>query len=80
MCAYNVCVNKTSALNYMEVSMRTLDQIREALSDRKTEIVAEACGAHYNTIREIQRNPKANPTWRVIQALNSYLDEREGAK
>ena len=54
--------------------MMTLDQIRAALKDRRTDKVAEGTGLHYNTIREIRDNPEANPTWRVLQALNKYLE------
>ena len=57
--------------------MRTLEQIRAALQDRKIEKVSESCGVHYNTVREIQRNPDVNPTWRVMLALNNYLDEKD---
>jgi len=54
--------------------MMTLCAIRAALSDRRVDRVAEATGIHYNTIREIRDNPKANPTWRVLKALNDYLE------
>ncbi len=56
--------------------MRNLEQMRAALQDRKPEKVAEECGIHFNTIREIQKNPKANPTWRVMDAINKYLDRK----
>lgn len=56
--------------------MRSLEQIRAALQDRKPAKVAEECGVHFNTVREIQRNPDANPTWRVMQAINAYLDKK----
>lgn len=56
--------------------MRSLEQLRAALHDRKPEKVARACGVHFNTVREIQRNPAANPTWRVMQAINAYLDKK----
>lgn len=57
--------------------MMTLEQIREALSDRVPVKVAEATGLHYNTIREVRDNPDANPTYRVIFALSSYLNKCE---
>lgn len=56
--------------------MRSLEQLRAALHDRKPEKVASECGVHFNTVREIQRNPDANPTWRVMQAINAYLDKK----
>lgn len=53
--------------------MMTLEQIREALSDRRLSLVAELTGIHYNTIREIRDNPDANPTYRVVVTLSDYL-------
>lgn len=53
--------------------MLTLDQIREALRDRRLAKVAEATGLHYNTIREVRDNPNANPTYKVLKALSDYL-------
>jgi len=58
--------------------MMTLGQIQEALKDRRTDKLSEATGLHYNTVREIRDNPRANPTWRVLKALNDYL-EKENA-
>ena len=56
--------------------MLTLDQIRAALRDRRLGKVAEATGLHYNTIREIRDNPNANPTYKVLLALSTYLESR----
>lgn len=53
--------------------MLTLDQIREALRDRRLAKVAESTGLHYNTIREVRDNPDANPTYKVLKALSDYL-------
>ena len=60
--------------------MLTLDQIRAALRDRRLGKVAEATGLHYNTIREVRDNPKANPTYKVLLALSTYLESRNDAK
>lgn len=51
----------------------TLEQIREALADRKLSVVARATKVHPNTIRAILKDPDANPTHRVIKALSDYL-------
>jgi hypothetical protein len=56
--------------------MMTLEQIRNALSDRMPAKVAEATGLHYNTIREVRDNPDANPTYKVLSALSTYLEGR----
>jgi hypothetical protein len=57
-------------------NMMTLEQIRNALSDRMPAKVAEATGLHYNTIREVRDNPDANPTYKVLMALSNYLEGR----
>lgn len=57
--------------------MMTLEQIRQALTDRRPGLVAEATGLHLNTIRDIRDNPDANPSYRVLKALSDYLVRRE---
>ena len=57
--------------------MMTLEQIRNALSDRMPVKVADATGLHYNTIREVRDNPDANPTYTVLLALSNYLESRK---
>ena len=58
-------------------TMMTLEQIRQALSDRMPIKVAEATGLHYNTIRQVRDNPDANPTHKVLQALSDYFESRK---
>jgi hypothetical protein len=58
-------------------NMMTLEQIRQALSDRMPIKVAEATGLHYNTIRQVRDNPEANPTHKVLQALSDYFESRK---
>ena len=53
--------------------MMTLDQIRAALRDRRPGAVAAATGLHYNTVRDVRDNPEANPTYKVLAALDAYL-------
>jgi len=57
--------------------MMTLEQIRDALSDRMPMKVAEATGVHYNTIRQVRDNPNANPTHKVMLALSNYFESRK---
>ena len=59
--------------------MMTLEQIRDALSDRMPMKVAEATGIHYNPIRQVRDNPNANPTHKVLLALSNYLESRKVA-
>jgi hypothetical protein len=60
-----------------KTNMMTLEQIRDALSDRMPVKVAEATGVHYNTIRKVRDDPNANPTHKVLQALSNYLESRK---
>jgi len=58
--------------------MRTLDQIRAALADRRTPAVAAATGLHPETIRRILRDPSYIPSLRTMLALNAYLGGSNG--
>lgn len=51
----------------------TLDEIRAALSDRNVLVVAKRTGLGYQTVRKIKTDPKANPTWAVMQKLAEYI-------
>jgi hypothetical protein len=67
----------TTIFSNKDKNMMTLEQIRQALSDRMPIRVAEATGLHYNTIRQVRDNPNANPTHKVLQALSDYLESRK---
>ena len=60
--------------------MLTLEQIKEALRDRRPKMVAEATGLHPNTVRDVRDNPKANPTYSVMLALSTYLESGASKK
>ena len=53
--------------------MLTLEQIRQALQDRRLARVADVTGLHYNTLREIRDGSNVNPTYKVMLALTEYL-------
>ena len=53
--------------------MLNLDEIREELKDRRIPFISSVTGVGYNTIKEIRDNPDANPTYKVIKALNDYF-------
>ena len=57
--------------------MMTLEQIKQALRDRRPGIVAEEAGLHANTVRDVRDNADANPTYKVFKALSDYLTHRE---
>lgn len=56
--------------------MMTLQDIRNALQDRRLLMVAEATGLHYNTIKQVRDNVQSNPTHKVLSALSDYLEGR----
>lgn len=53
--------------------METLEQLRQLLHDRRLLVVAKETGIHYNTLKSIRDDEKANPTYRVVQSLYEYL-------
>lgn len=54
--------------------MLTLQEIRQRLADRRLNMVAEATGLHYNTVRNIATGENPNPTYAVLKALSDYLE------
>jgi len=58
--------------------MMTIEAIREALRDRRINMVSRATGLHYNTIKGVRDNADANPSYRVIKALSDYLEAASG--
>lgn len=57
--------------------MMTLQDIRNALQDRRLLMVAEATGLHYNTIKQVRDNVQSNPTHKVLSALSEYLEPKQ---
>ena len=53
--------------------MMTLDQIRDALKDRRPVMVAQSTGLHVNTVMRIRDGMNTNPTYEVVAALSDYL-------
>ena len=53
--------------------MMTLDQIRDALKDRRPAMVAQSTGLHVNTVMRIRDGMNTNPTYEVAAALSDYL-------
>lgn len=54
--------------------MMTLEEIRRRLKQCRIDLVSESTGLHYNTVRQIRDNADANPTYRVMRALERYLE------
>lgn len=53
----------------------TIDQIREALRDRRLVVVARECGLHENTVYRIMSGANANPSYETIRKLSEYLSK-----
>jgi transcriptional regulator with XRE-family HTH domain len=53
----------------------TIDEIREALRDRKLTLVAQATGLHENTIYRIASGRNQNPSYDTIRKLVEYLSK-----
>lgn len=53
----------------------TIEQIQQALSDRKLKEVARQCGLKYHTVLEIANGNRLNPTYQTYIALVNYLSK-----
>lgn len=53
----------------------SIEEIREALADRKLKEVAKNCGLKYHTVLEIANGNRTNPTYSTYIALVQYLDK-----
>jgi DNA-binding Xre family transcriptional regulator len=56
--------------------MMTLDQIKQALEDRRLNIVSEATGLHYNTLKNIRDGKNENPSIKTLNKISAYLEQR----
>lgn len=53
----------------------SIEEIRDALSDRKLKEVARQCGLKYHTVLEIANGNRTNPTYYTYIALVEYLSK-----
>jgi len=53
--------------------MMTLHQIREALTDRRLDVVSSATGLNRNTIARIRDGKAVDPAYATVKALSDYL-------
>ena len=56
----------------------TEDEIRQALSDRKLNVVADRIGHPYSEVRRFAKGVSVRPTWQLVNALEKYLTEGVG--
>lgn len=60
-------------------NMLTLDKIRDLLTDRRLNMVAEATGIHRNTLTGIRSGKIDNPSYDTVRKLSAYLGGTEDA-
>lgn len=53
--------------------MLDLKEIRKLLADRRIDIVSEATGLGYTTVREVRCGVQDNPSYKTVKALSDYL-------
>lgn len=53
----------------------SIEEIREALKDRKLTEVARRSGLKYHTVVEIANGKRPNPTYHTYMALVEYLSK-----
>lgn len=53
----------------------TIEEIKDALADRKLKEVARQCGLKYHTVLEIANGNRTNPTYSTYIALVEYLSK-----
>lgn len=56
-------------MNVMNVA-----ELRNALQDRKLNVVAEATGLSVNTLSELKNGRADNPTIKTLKALSDYFN------
>jgi hypothetical protein len=56
--------------------MMTLEQIQEALKDRKLVAVAEATGLAYNTVWRVTAGKAPSVSYDVVKKLSDYLERK----
>lgn len=57
--------------------MMTIEEIRQALNDRKLTAVADATGLHYQTVWRVANGSGAS--YDTIKTLSDYLQGKEAA-
>jgi len=56
------------------MNVMDIDELIEALQDRKLSLVAEATGIHPNTLSDIKNGRSDNPTLKTLKALSDYFN------
>lgn len=75
LCAVQLSIGKM----HKGRNMLTLDKIRDLLTDRRLNMVAEATGIHRNTLTGIRSGKIDNPSYDTVRKLSAYLGGTENA-
>jgi len=57
----------------VEKKIMTLENVREALKDRRINVVAKATGLSRDAIADIRNGTSTNPRYQTVQLLADYL-------
>jgi len=57
--------------------MMTLENIRDALKDRKLSVVARKTGLHYNVVHSFASGRVKNPSYETVIKLTEYIRRGE---
>lgn len=52
--------------------MLTIEEIQDALKDRRLRIVAQSCGLSYPTVLAVKEG-RTNPSYETIRVLSDYI-------
>ena len=58
--------------------MMTLEQVKEALRDRRLRVVAEETGLSYDTVWRVSSDNTQRVSYDVIKRLSDYLEPSHG--
>jgi hypothetical protein len=53
----------------------TIEEIRDALGDRRLRVVAAACGLSYPTVLAVKEG-RTNPSYETVRVLSDYLTSK----
>jgi DNA-binding Xre family transcriptional regulator len=65
---------RLTAINKEQTKMMSIEQIRQALADRRLSVVAQATGISYGTLYGIREGKNDNPGVKTMERLGAYLE------
>lgn len=58
----------------------SIEQIQDALQDRRLSVVSRATSLHYNTLRAMRDRQQTNPTYDTLKKLSDYLQGQQDGR